>query len=727
MPRSAGTAVENNFSKGLITEATGLSFPENACTETYDCIFLPTGQVTRRPGFDLEPGFGEVVPYTNTTGVIKEYVWQVASVSTSTIFQVVQAGPIVQFFLNTASNLGPNLQSFEIDLTDYETSSVIDTGDLPCSFSSGNGLLFIAHPQVEPLMVEYDADTNDITVTELSLKVRDFAGVEDGLAVETRPSTLTDLHHYNLKNQGWWPASVLAVDNSNVYTQENPILWFEDTWTVYPANNQQWWAYKRARSDVSTASYQEAFDPVVATYIQVGNSPAPKGHYILDAFNMDRTTASGVSNIPTETSGGARPQAVAFFAGRAFWGGVAAQGFSSKVYFSQIVERNSQVALCYQNFDPTDEEVADLLPSDGGVIIIPEMRQLHMMVPLADALFLFASNGVWKIAGSEGIGFRANDYSIMKVSEVGAISNLSFVLVENMPVWWNHAGIWTLATENGIDYTVRSLTDVSIKAFFEDIPNDSKYYAKGAYNTQSKVIQWLYRSTESEDDTPAEQFQYDRILNLNTITAAFYPWQISGGDEVIVRGITAIQGLELRQEIEEVFSGSDEVLVGEDTVITPVDTFRAVQSLFKYIVHLPDGIGGSASGYVFADCARVDYVDWRTATSGYDYTSYFISGYRINADGDKRFQSNYVTVNYEAEAHGGGYIQGVWDYATSGDTGRWSSKQPFMNYTENYTHLMSKRKIRGNGRALQLQFTSQPGKPFKVNGWTIFLTGNQTV
>ena len=728
MARSAATAVENSFIKGLLTEATGLNFPENACTETFDCVFNQIGQASRRKGIDIETD-AETKSYTGTDGVVREYVWRVAGNTGAITFLVVQYGSTIHFYSISGTTLSANLESFSIDLLDYDTTTTFDTSELACEFSSGNGLLFIAHPQVEPLMVEYDPDTNDITVTELNLKVRDFAGLDDGLEIDERPATLSNEHEYNLKNQGWYPATVFKIDVNNTgATNANPITHFESVVGDYPANNESWWAYKRPRTDTSNTTYQEVFDPETTDWIKIGNTPAPKGHYLLEAFNLDRSTVSGVAGLTTETSGGARPQTVAFFAGRAFWGGCSATKFNTRIYFSQVIERESQVAQCYQSQDPTDEDVPDLLPNDGGVIVIPELRQVVTMLPIADSLFIFATNGVWKVSGSEGIGFRANDYSIIKVSDVPAISALSFVLVENIPVWWNESGIWTLATENGIDFTVRSLTDTTIKDFYDEIPATAKHYAKGAFNTQSKIVQWVYSNTDPATDAAEDTFKYDRILNLNTLTGAFYPWRMTGEDSVLVRGITSLEGITLQQDTEEVFVDTDQVLVtGDEEVVSQAYTQRSVQSQFKYLAHILDGHTTLTEGITFAEEVRTDYTDWVLLGSSDDFESYFDTGYKVYGEGDKLFQSNYVTVNYEAQLAGSVYIQGVWDYATDGDTGRWSSKQQVMNYLENYRHLMAKKKIRGNGRALQLRFSSQSGKPFTLNGWTVFVTGNQIV
>jgi hypothetical protein len=46
MPAQVLSTVENNFTKGFVTEFTGLNFPENAATDTDNCLYDIVGHVT---------------------------------------------------------------------------------------------------------------------------------------------------------------------------------------------------------------------------------------------------------------------------------------------------------------------------------------------------------------------------------------------------------------------------------------------------------------------------------------------------------------------------------------------------------------------------------------------------------------------------------------------------------------------------------------------------------
>lgn len=133
-------------------------------------------------------------------------------------------------------------------------------------------------------------------------------------------------------------------------------------------------------------------------------------------------------------------------------------------------------------------------------------------------------------------------------------------------------------------------------------------------------------------------------------------------------------------------------------------------------------------GVTFAEEFREDYTDWvRIDGVGSNFDSYFVSGYGIYGDGNRKFQSNYVTVNFENVPTGGAYIQGLWDYTIDPDTGRWSMNQNIYKDTDGYKHGTRRLKIRGHGKTLQLRVSSKDGKPFKINGWTILVTSNTNV
>lgn len=135
-------------------------------------------------------------------------------------------------------------------------------------------------------------------------------------------------------------------------------------------------------------------------------------------------------------------------------------------------------------------------------------------------------------------------------------------------------------------------------------------------------------------------------------------------------------------------------------------------------------------GITFAEEFRIDYKDWVAVTGGEDYKSYFTSGYSVLNQSDKKFQSNYVSVQYENSSPiGGAYLQGVWDYSLDPTTGRWSTKQQVYNPRDidKYKHETRRLKVRGHGTALQIRVDSESGKNFMINGWAIQVTGNTAV
>lgn len=695
MPRQIAVAVENNFTRGLITEATGLKFPENACTETDNCIFDPSGLVSRRLGIDFENGYSsEAIPVTGNA--IASYRWDNVAGNGDITFIVTQVGNTLRFYrVSEDSALSANLHSDTVDLTTFLSGTTTTHQSLEVQFSSGNGILIVTGKRLDQFYVEYDPDTDTISTTSFTIEIRDFEGdTTDTETTTSRPVTneagLSAAHRYNLENQGWSDANLGAWDTAR---------------TDMPSNADVAWYYKNTSDE---------FDFTKVDDYEVGNSHAPEGHFIYDVYNINRSSnVSGATNFSIDLE---RVTTSAFFAGRAFYSGLSAPLHNSRIYFSQILESLDQIGKCYQENDPTSELISDLLPSDGGVIDIIDAGTIYKMLPVLNSLIVFASNGVWAIQGSSGLGFTANDYSVAKLDDTRNISHTSFVLAEGLPFWWTLEGIYTLKRDQQTNsLNVVSITDSTIREFYKGIPSETKQYARGAYDPIDKVIQWIYKSTIS--DTFNQRYIFDRILTLNLISSSFSPWSISI-DTVQTNSIVNVFGQSGSSAAANVVNGADNVVVGADQVIAFVGSSGSsggLTSAMKYLVSY-DNTGNHMT---WAEEYRDSYLDWESL-SPTNYDSNFTTGYKIRGDAIRKFQSNYIRVYTDNEQTSIFNLQSRWDYSISGDTGRWSVIQPqtvTMDSADLYGSRTKRLRLRGHGLILQLRFSSVEGEPFDIIGW----------
>lgn len=698
MPRESAYSTENSFANGLVTEATSLNFPENACTEIYDCVIEHDGSVHRRLGFDFEIG-NDTKNVNRNEKAVKTYLWKNVAGNGDVSLLVKQVGDTIYFYRTSSASLSGGAVSSTVTLT--PVSGADDSSVVEADFTDGNGYLIVTHPFCEPFRVTYDVDTDTATQTDITIKIRDFEGVEDFYAIDERPVTnmagLSNTHKYNLFNQGWVLVRLNQWDSSQ---------------SSLPSNVDVMWRFKDANG----------FDFNSVDKIASGNTPAPKGHYILTLSDQDRNTASGLTGLTSTTTGTARPSTCSFFAGRSFYAGINKAGFNSKIYFTQIIERDEQYGFCYQVNDPTSESLFDLLPSDGGVISIPDAGTILKLAAIPGGLAVFAVNGIWFVTGSTGIGFTATDYTVQKISSVTCLSASSFVDAAGNITWWNAEGIWTIVAEGNLP-AVKSLTDQKIATFYDEIPLSSKRFARGFYNNVAGVIRWLYRSTSTGDLN--EVYEFDRVLTFNTRLGSFYAWRITNSD-VKVHGIVVSDGLAGAVTAEPVVDGLSAAVV--DSLGNPVyiytSTGTSPEPTEKYLVSYAVG---NSDLFTFAEVRNSDYIDWfQYDNQGESFTSYFITGYKLRGKGINKWQSCWTSVHSKTIEPVSYYFQGVWDFATTpSGTGRWSVKQ-YINHPEpDYAYAVRKLKVRGQGLSLQFRVASVPGEPFNIIGWSSLNTANQ--
>jgi hypothetical protein len=724
VPRQQGVNVQNSFVQGLITEATGLNFPENACTETWDCRFDYKGIVSRRFGFDYESSF-ELDTVVRSNSAITEYVWRAPNGDGTTTLVVVQVGSTIHFYAEDVDGpLSPGYKAFSVDLTTLDVAGNPGVGTVPCQYATGKGLLFVTNAYCDPFYVTLSADGTSISTTAITIKQRDFDGLTPTATYPdfvTRPTStraaLDDFDEYNLMNQGWSQTVELQGGTS----ANNLDQWDTDL-TTMPSLADVWWLFKGT----------VGFDTGIVDKYGRPNSRAPQGYYILNSFLQERDVVSGIAGLSNDdvTSSYFRPVTCAFYAGRAFYAGVTYSGYNTKIYFSQIIENNAQVGYCYQANDPTSEENSDLLPSDGGVIVIPDVENIVKLFAMGPIMLVFATNGVWAISGSstDGLGFAANDYTIRKISSVGAVSGYSFVDVEGIPMFWNRYGIWSVKSDDIGNLEVVSLTEKTIQSFFDEIPADNKGYAKGAYNSTEKIVQWVFNRTSGLSDVD-DLHTYDAVLNLNMKTGAFYPWTIDTTVGVDVNGIVVTRGTEeefVNADVTNSALSNVTDSTGEQ-VTANVETSSIFANTFRYFTTVLDS--GTNFNGTWATEADTNYEDWESAGTGVSYDSYLITGYRVHGEAIKKFQSNYIEVYSEFENNSSCFIQGIWDYATHTSTKRWSTAQQVynVNASQNFAVVKRRLKIRGHGLTCQFKFYSEDNKPFNLIGWSTYETANATV
>jgi hypothetical protein len=710
MPRSSAIAVENNFSKGLITEASGMNFPENACTDTDNCVFQFDGSVTRRKGFDFEDDF-TTKNVDRSNSVVKTYLWKNVAGNGDVTLLVVQIGNTLYFYKTTEDSLSAGAILDTVTLTPVSGAPVTST--IEAQFADGNGLLFVTHPYIEPMRISYDTATDNATATDITIKVRDFEGAaSDPYGIDERPTaTLAALnvhHKYNLYNQGWGNA---PAGSSTGLSTTNLTAW-DTAFTTMPSNADVMWRFKNS---------SDAFDTATVPNVPMGNARAPNGHFILTLSNMDRDTASGLSGVTATTTSFQRPSTTAWFAGRVFYSGINYVGVNANIYFTQIIERNEQYGFCYQTNDPTSEDSFDLLPTDGGVIKIPDAGTIFKLYTVPGGLAVFAANGVWFITGSTGLGFSATDYTVQKITHIPSISAASFVDVLGFPCWWNLEGIYIMSSQGGLPQ-VQSLTDTTIKTFYDDIPPTSKRYARGFYHNIEKKITWLFRSEETEQLT--EQYEFDRLLNFNARTSAFYPWTVADGDPNI-HSIIVTDASSGAVTLDNVTANAGVDLVVDASANQVVAFTVAGQVSAPADKYLTSTFNGSTYVFTFSETKNADYVDWfQDDTTGVNYDSYFTTGYKLRGEGLRKFQSNWVKIFSDTTGDVSYDFRGKWDYANTNATGRWSSAQTVTHTNNDYDFSSRRLKVRGHGTTLQFHVDSVDGENFDIIGWSTFDTAN---
>ncbi len=663
MARQESKLTVHSFNKGLHTDFTELNSPQDISIDEDNCSVTLKGNRKRRLGVEQEAGSSAVTLTAITATILKKF--EIANFQWTTVggdgeltFKVVQVGNILHFFDNRSATLSLGVKSFTIDLLDHNlVNTDTETKRSPVSMASGRGALFIVGKYIEPFFVEYRADTDTISTTTITIEIRDLQEQSPTVALDLETATPTEAHVYDLLNQGWYVDNIPVegthsleavgsgtfdnVTNFGIYGRLHHG-YFQRA-AVYPAKNKSWWNGKKDTTDnegrgvtlFSVMTYKAAY---------TGNTIAPLGHYILNAFDKDRTAAVNESgppfnnvvrfaSLPKETQT-TRPTAVSFFAGRVWY------GFENTAYFSQLVRDDmTVVGRCYQEADPTSAEISDLIATDGGTVPIPEMgNMLHFSV-FGKTLILFADNGAWTVGGSLEAGFSATEFTVANLTLIAPLSAKSVVEVDGFPVWWSNERIYSVGTSDTGKLELRDLTDKKIRTFYNAIPSLSKRNASGNYDAVNKIVTWTYRSTDAVDTTD-DRYMYDRVLSLDLNYNAFYPSTIDTSDTTkpYIAGVVGSKFISTNSDREVVFANDGTVVLAESNqeVTVQREVLSSNVASTKFLTFEP----AATMTMTFAEFRNTDFLDWAAT----DYTSFIDTFYHLQDDSMTFMQAPYVYV-----------------------------------------------------------------------------------
>ncbi len=748
-----------NLIGGLNTDSTDLTFPDNAATSLDNVDVFRSGEVRRRLGLDFESGYqisnNDFDQASLANNAISMHEWKAVNGRGDINFLAVQVGARVYFHDLGVEPLS-NIPRGEISIEPFVQGNGVP-GDTLLDSSYGEGVMILTNPNMDPVIVSFDEDDNSFTATAIDIEIRDFKGLDENVPTDEQPANLTPDHEYNLRNQGW-PLKVDANSrrsgNGGITRDIDPIAITQVAIGVFPSNADIIYLAKAPAAD--DAEVIGSYSPFHLSDALFGNSPAPKGHFVFSAFDQNRTSVSGINNL-SGTVITERPSVTAFYAGRVWYAGVPNKEAAGDIFFSQIVNDIDNAGKCYQNQDPTAQDLNALLATDGGVIHIADMGQVYRMIPVGQDLMLIAANGIWAVSGTVGANFTADSFSVRKVTDLGTTSANSVLEAAGNLFYWNSGGIYMI-TSGSIDnqITIQRITQDKIQNFYDDISEKARAYTRGWHDQYENRIYWFYNDTEAYDAVNF-RFSYNRVLALDLTLQAFFTYTISdlAANTPFVAGMTqkeaGSEAIISYNVVQGLGSSKLNVVQSGDNVVEDI-AFPSFTNVNLKMLTFQIAFDGNYE-YTFSEFKDKGYADWKTwdqtvnnaSNTGANFTSHLQMGWQMYGDPIRvkkitglssyfnRTETGYSLVDGDIifDNPSGCFVQTRWDW-TGTDVGRWTKLEEAYRlnrtyipadendpFTYGFDIVQTKLRMRGKGKSFSVRYSSEDGKDFQLIGFGV--------
>lgn len=574
-------------------------------------------------------------------------------------------------------------------------------------------------------------------------------------------------HIYNLWNQGWGPRRVqqrgeLANDKLGYPIEEFHYI---VSGVKYDEDGDRYSALPAMSDNINAFTYPNTgYDNKTVDRLHVGDmyknpssvSISPRGRYVIDALDRgkSRNTAffehmreigdprtSSVNMSFEKTEGGATT--VAEYAGRVWFAGFKGDSAGSTIRLSNKIlygqSADDQLTACYQQADPTDPDDNTLVDTDGGWVSIDQIDEVVKLVPTDTALIVFATNGVWAIAGTDGNTFTPLSSLVTKLTDKGVVNSQSIVQVDADLFYWSEDGLYHLQSEGFSSFKVNAMTKPIINDLVLSLREEDFKGMSGAYDERLDRLIWIIDAGES--DVERRELIFHLAFGAFTINT-FYAY-LSETHQSEVMGIIKTPQFTASLIDDNVVAGVDNVVAGDDNVVARQPSRVGRESRVAYLCIRNDAEG---SKVFFGDKLRDDFKDWGEV----DASARLLTGYVTGGDNSRRKQISSLTSHFEKtettlgddgtpENPSSCLVQSQWEWTNDPASNKWSPEfQAYRlpraealdigsNVAQGYDVITTKSKLRGRGRTVSLLFKTEEGKDCRILGWSMLAGVNNNV
>ena len=772
MARTALQKVYADFRQGFVTVANPLAYPEGSLKDIVNFDIQDNGTLRLRPGLRQETATTVDTGFALSTvngKALSVHVWDNVNNQGDQRIAVIQIGSDLYFYnmLDTGIDLDNPIDSpFDIGLPSEGQSINIST-------AAGSGWLFVTHPNKRPFVLKKDGAT--ISETPIYIKIRDLSiweGEDDEQTGFERSGTLYPMHEYNLRNGGW-PDSADTSDNNRVdspITTRDPVTWTNSAIGYYPPISVPFFASRQGGG--GTVEQQNAYSPWGIKNDYWGDSPVPLGKFIVNAEEWEREgngvtdlTADPISNNYKRTYKWTQnPTTVEFYSGRVWYAG--AKGYqetstaltpnytrsddidvSNTIYYSQQVDDNlNRVGKCYQENDPTAEDINQLLPTDGGSISIRGAGDILDMKTFGTALVVFTTEGLWAVSGVDTNSFKADSFSVNKISNIGPSSKATISATNNNIYYISNDAIYVLTVDDVTGQPrPQDITSEKIKDFYNEIPYRNKESAKAFFDTANRNLYVFYSSVEAPE-SGTDNISYNKCLVFNQDLGAFYKYDIALDSHYIVDGLFYNKD-QVVTLTDAVVSDLDIVVSDGDPVVLEETYSTAALNNVQLLTIVDDG----TAKFTFSSFTDLENrEDWGNAYTGYVEFGFdtagdimrdsvkapvLISHMERTEDGFEVNPEDPLGQELILTNSSGCLLSYGWDWATS-----YKNPMQIYRFHRNYVPsgtddpfnygvdvITTRNRIRGKGHSLGVRLDSEAGKDCRILGLGILYTQAQRV